>query len=736
MQITGRSGGYSFGRDQPLLSAPSAAGSSSARGASRPPDARAVDEILLLLARAVQQFHTYPAGSPICQQAVDACLKALVALELRESLTFRVSPNALVVDETVVGAGTLIDQELARRLHHASIAQVTIERAVSARELARFCGDLVRCGDRSAPRVGLIELTTEHGIKRIALRPAYRPEVLAVPAATEPVHELIDRERTRREELFSAGGPVNHLYPPDKGWVRVDPSTPLGTVSLIDLTLLAENPTALAGMLLRLTDGESAAAEPTEDALSRKYSEVATLFGALDPRLARVMFAKLARAVLDLDSDRRQALLKKTILPGLLDGRLDGAVLKDFPDLELADSLCLLLDLEAAAPEVVTAALTRLELPAERHATMLPLLESRVQTKVGATSPDSTVDSHARRLLKIDRERAKNVAEFAAFDLSIDDETRQQLCGVYDAIDLANLTSVQLDCLWSLTRLEPNPEAVDRFVAHIQTLIEVVERSGDAASFVSWVARLRGLADAVIDARPDVAEVLQARLAAMCTTDRAVSLLTLSERNEQGKALASALITALGAPIGSALLSLSATPGGKAAAQLLCEHAALLAPALAAQGSDAAPAVQRVVARVLGFAGPGHETALGTLLHNEDEQTVREAFRALARIGTAGAAALVASSIQEGRGWIGSAAEQTLWHFPKAEADRQVIGLLSRRDFVVRQPDAANRLIDHAPREHANTAAILEPLQALRYRIWNPSLARIGRKARALLLAG
>ena len=150
----------------------------------------------------------------------------------------------------------------------------------------------------------------------------------------------------------------------------------------------------------------------------------------------------------------------------------------------------------------------------------------------------------------------------------------------------------------------------------------------------------------------------------------------------------------------------------------------------------AAPAVQRVIARALGFAGPGYEAAVGALLDSEDEQTVREALRALARIGTAQAAALVASRIQEGGGWIGSAAEQTLWHFPKAEADRQVIGLLSRRDFVVRQPDAAGRLIDHAPRQHATTVAILQPLQSLRYRIWNPSLARIGRKARALLLAG
>ena len=151
---------------------------------------------------------------------------------------------------------------------------------------------------------------------------------------------------------------------------------------------------------------------------------MATLFGALDPRLARVMFAKLARAVLDLDSDRRQTLLKKTILPGLLDGRLDGAVLKDFPDLELADSLCLLLDLEAAAPEVVTAALTRLELPAERQATMLPLLEHRVQTKVGAPLPRtpsipmpdgwSGSIANGRRASRSSR----------AFDLAIDEETR------------------------------------------------------------------------------------------------------------------------------------------------------------------------------------------------------------------------------------------------------------------------------------------------------------------------
>jgi hypothetical protein len=179
-------------------------------------------------------------------------------------------------------------------------------------------------------------------------------------------------------------------------------------------------------------------------------------------------------------------------------------------------------------------------------------------------------------------------------------------------------------------------------------------------------------------------------------------------------------------------VAIAGTPAGRAAGHVVCEHASMLAPTLASLAEQADTAGQRMIARALGIAGQGYESGLEPLLRSSDEQTVREALRALARIGTSQAASLVASRIHEGRDWIAAAAEQTLWHFPKPEADRQVIGLLSRRDFIVRQPLAAARLMDHAPREHATTA-ILEPLQTLRYRIWNPSLARIGRKARALL---
>ncbi len=337
----------------------------------------------------------------MCLNAVDACQRALVSLDSREQLTFRVMPHELIVDEAPVGAGSIVEFELARRLHAASIAQVTIEREASARELARFCFDLAQSDSRNGLQQSLIDVLEEHGVSRIALRPGYRPQVLEVAAPSGPVSTLIAHQRAKRDELFAAGGPVDHLYPPDKGWVRVDPTARFEQVSLVDLALLSQDPATLAGMLLRLTEDDVSDVESDSDALTRKFSDVATLFAALDPRVSRVMFGKLARAVLDLEPDRRQSLLRKTILPGLLDGKVDGTVLRDFPDVDLAESLCLLLDLETAAPEVVTSALSKLDLSAERQAAVMPLVavpggseDGGPEAGRGARRPRAQADAH------------------------------------------------------------------------------------------------------------------------------------------------------------------------------------------------------------------------------------------------------------------------------------------------------------------------------------------------------
>jgi len=61
-----------------------------------------------------------------------------------------------------------------------------------------------------------------------------------------------------------------------------------------------------------------------------------------------------------LDPDSRLTPLRRTILPGLLDGKIDGIVLRDFPNLDVADSPSRLLNLETAAPDVVPLTLARL----------------------------------------------------------------------------------------------------------------------------------------------------------------------------------------------------------------------------------------------------------------------------------------------------------------------------------------------------------------------------------------
>ena len=294
----------------------------------------------------------------------------------------RVTPTELIVDEIGVGAGTIIEQELVRRLHRAHIAAIDFDRIASARDFSRFCADIVSSEGLVKTKTSFAEQLTEHGVETIVPHMAHRPEVLDVGAPAPSLCTLVDHERRRRESLFEGGAPVNHLYPPDKGWVRLDPAAQFDTVSLVDLAVLVDDPAEVATILLRLTDDDPAdplGAAARGTALEQKFSDVTTLFASLDPRLARVMFGRLARAVLELEPARRTALLQRTILPGLLDGRADGNVLRDFPDVDLAESLCLLLELETAAPEVLTAALNRLDLPAERRETVVPLIDAKLR---------------------------------------------------------------------------------------------------------------------------------------------------------------------------------------------------------------------------------------------------------------------------------------------------------------------------------------------------------------------
>src|SRR5690349_19370226 len=101
----------------------------------RPEDMPAVEEFLHPLARAVRQFHTYPSTSPLCTDAIAACHKALTMLDRRDRLTCRVAPDAVIVDEAEIGAGTIVEHELVRRLRDGGVMALDIDRIATSRHL-------------------------------------------------------------------------------------------------------------------------------------------------------------------------------------------------------------------------------------------------------------------------------------------------------------------------------------------------------------------------------------------------------------------------------------------------------------------------------------------------------------------------------------------------------------------------------------------------------------------------
>jgi hypothetical protein len=705
----------------------------------RADDFGAVEEFLHLLARAVRQFHTYPPTSPMCGEAIAACHKVYATLERRDRLAVRVTPTELIVDDIGLGTGTIVEHEIVRRLHRVHIASIDFERSASIRDLSRFCADLLSSESLAKTKTSLVELLTDHGVETIVPHLAQRPEVLDVGAPAPSVCTLVENERRRRESAYEGNAPVNHLYPPDKGWVRLDPASQFDIVSLADLAVLVNDPSDVATILLRLTDDDGGTAGTGGTALEQKFTDITTLFSSLDPRLARVMFGKLARAVLELDPERRSALLQRTILPGLLDGRADGNVLRDFPDVDLAESLCLLLELETAAPEVLTAALNRLDLPAERRETVVPLIDEKLRARQSASerADDAGLDRHARQLIKVKDAPGKDFTEFAAFDLSMDEQVASALGGVRDGIRATDLPVTELQCLRSLVRLEPNVTEVAAFLQKSLTILGELEDAARWRDLAAQAASYRQLAGELRERRPDVADAIDHAMAAFFTADRALAIATLHDRDGAGQGSARALIEAFGPAVVPACLGLLDDPArqsrNRPLATLMCAYAALLAPALVQELPHCGLAARRVGVKVLGFAGAGYETAVADQVEHGDEPLVREALRALARMGTAHAASVVTKQLQNGNARGRAAAEEALWHFPPARVGAFVRELLGNREFVLQNPATVTHVLDRAAKAGIEGLdPVLAEIEPLRFRFWNPSLVRLALKAREL----
>lgn len=699
-----------------------------------------VVDFLQLLARAAHQFHTYPASSPLCTDAIAACHSAFMALELEQPLTVRVGAREVSVDDEPIGRGTVIEHELWRPLHRARVASLEFQPAVSIRDWSQFC-PIVAAGVRpSRQSAAFAELLLEAGVSAIVARVTPRPELFEVGAPPGAVQVIVDRERARQSSLPISGA-GQHLYPPDKGWIRVDPTVPYESISLLDLTVLVNDPSELASMLTRLVDEDPGDGSGRATALEHRYSDVVMLIGALDARLGRILFSKLARAVLALDTNRRRALLQGAILPGLLDGRVNAeAVLWEFSDIDLADALCLLLELDAASPHVLSMALDRLRLPDDRRTSLAPLIEAKLHARTRSQAiadrrSASGLEDIAASLTRIGGGVAKDFSEFAAFELALTDQTIAALADIRAAIGATDAGDAQLGCALSLTRIEPNPAVVRAILSRATPSLTRVFRADRWDAVLQLITELHDTADALHASRPDVATTVRDTLLSFCNRDFVRRVAQLAVATDGGRLRARAIIAAARGLFVPAWLEALEEPADRAHARHLLpsmgDCATVVAPAIAERlpmlGIDAACAALTVLAA----AGAGYEDVIAEQTRREEERRGREAMRALARIASPRAAALIVNHIENGPTLVRPAAEEALWRLPLPVALAKTRELLGRREFVMRHPSTASRLLERAVQSADESLdPLLERLMSLRFHFWRPAVARVGTKAR------
>jgi hypothetical protein len=688
------------------------------------------------LARALRQLRTYAPAHVLSVAAIEACHRALVGCVDADSLVLVCSGGSLQVNNRTVSVSTAGDLILLQQMERAGVAELTFGLDATTRELSGLLAELLTPEDAMplADRLVLRE------VSRISARQRPRPELVDVEPEDEALRELLERETQRREQLRALSSAV-HMYPPDKGWVRIDPSASHRMLSLTELAILLNSPVELAGLLARLADEGEGPDEEGRPALERRFGDVARLFASIEPRLGRVLFSRLARAVLELDSVPRKRLLRETVLPGLLAGHPEAVILHDFPDPILAETLCQLLDLETAAPEVVNTALDRLELSDDRRAALNPLIEAHVQSRLSgsADAAHADLDWYTRRLTRVSAGANMEFTDFAAFDFSLDSAAQLELTGVRRAVEAADGPLVRMDFLLNLLRVEPNPEKARAVVARIAAPLHELRQQSRWGDVAVQAARVLELAAQLRERRPESAEVAEAALSSFVTRDVARALLTMHQRGGENRQTAAAVIDALGAPAGAAFLTLlddsAAATEAEALTQLLSDRAPLYAPSLVAVlASESASVATRVrTVRILAHAGEGWEDTLATVLQTSDDAVAREALRGLARIGTARAAQYVATYIDGIAADAAAAALDALLHFPPGAARRANRAVLARTDLARSQPALMDALLDRATREGvAGFRDVLVPLARLRFRFWSPAVAALGRRAQAL----
>jgi hypothetical protein len=685
------------------------------------------------LARAVQAFHTYPPGSPSRGDVIEVAREALRACipPGEEGISIDVTSQGLSVAGEPIAAGRGPERALAIALRRTYVATLEIRSGAPTRDFRQFCALMAFPDQVLGREEDLPEILAQRGVTHIFAHVISSHQTIEAGTVPSALLDLVQENRAATTRSADAA---------EGGWIRLDPSIPLDRVTIDDLPLLMRDAPSL-GIALDRMSRTRGSVSPSE-ALVLHYEEITDLYSACGPSLADALFRRLAGVVQNLPDDTRLALLKQQVLPGLVDGRRSGRVLEHFSEEEVADALLLLLDVGVGGVEMLTAGLTNLDLPESRHEGVVERVSRRLEGKsapppewseIGHRDEAEQVPDDLERRLTVEEGHDADFLALRSFDLSVDAEAAGDLARIVDEVAGADPVGAALRCCADILLLSSDPSIIAATMRRSRGLFQDLESRGDAGALADWLALYARVARRRDSLDPEVAAIIRSTLDQYVTPEFIHRVSALPTPSDREPPLVT-IICELGRTGVGALVDSLVEEADRSARNRLLTALQPRAPDLGEHLEDFMSHPEWYVVRnlltLLGHAGPGHEGAVARLIDHEHPRVIREAFIALARIGTEDAATRTADALYHESVDVRTHAAEAIWRFEPTLSHSRLLAAIGDGELAASHPGLVAHLVVAAgKRDIDGLEPVLRRLRRHCFAVWNPERRSLGWRA-------
>ncbi len=696
------------------------------------------------LARAVHAFHTYPADSPARGDVIERVRERLHPCVDGDAdvLAVDVTNEGLMVEDEPIAADRGPERALALALRKTYVSTLEIRAGAPTGDFRQLCA-LLAYPDQLLDRVeDLPEILAERGVTHIIAHMVSTHRTIEGGTVPPTLLDLVERQRERR-------GPTGSGGLAEGGWIRLDPSVPLGRVTLEDLPLLLRDAPSLGKALHRMTGRKNDKLSATQ-ALVSHYGEIARLYEACEESVSETLYRRLADVVRRLPDETRLRLMKREVLPDLVDGRRRGTILRHFAQEEVADALWLLLDLGVGGVEMLTAGLANLDLPEENLAGVVDRVTRRLSEEEasddawaewirraaaarGKDDPDPDDAAPVTDRLRVQSDAEGDYLALRSFDLSVDPETAATLDDVVERIAASDPTNVMLRSCADILRLGADPSVANSVMRKSRGLFFDLESRGDVGTLADWLARFARVAREHDAHDGEIATIIREVLNQYVTPEFIHRVAVLPPGGHAEPPLVT-IICEMGETGVGALIDSLAAESDMAARSRLLTALEPRAPDLAADLVDylSHPKwyVVRNVVMLLGHAGPGWEDAVAEGIEHDHPRVVREAFLGLSRIGTPAALDHTEKALRHTSEEVRKHAGEAVFRFDPTLSHSVVQAALHDRELGRLHPALLRRLLLAA--EKRDLDGLIPATRRLRWHclaVWNAERRSLGWQA-------